>query len=104
MAIKPTDAIIYLEPSELRTYTDWHDAVNWHDAVAFRWPPFWEKFLEANVNEEWTKNAAKYHYDRNRLVKERFKPYGEYKVTNRGKTYLKFRSHSALSFFLLKWS
>ena len=101
MAIKPTDIIVELD--KLTTHVEF-DLLG-YKSYRTTFPRFWEHFLEKEVTHLWTaENAAQYRYNYDSLIAERFKKYGEYKVTKKGKTYLKFTSEKTKTFFMIKYS
>jgi len=101
MAIKPNDCVIKIEELVIGTETirDW-DGRNKQVPV---YETYWTNFLQ-HVKETTVWQAGWDAYDRN--FQTQLKKFnGTYKNTkNYNDRYVKFKKHSDLTFFILKWS
>jgi hypothetical protein len=101
MAIKPNDCIIKIKDLEI----DYIITAKW-DGGQNQTPifePYWSKFLE-HVNNSTDKGAGWDAYDKN--FEQQLKKFNAtYKQTKKwDDRYIKFKTHSDLTFFVLRWS
>jgi hypothetical protein len=99
MSIKPDDCVIYLD--KLSTWEKRLDPFGRMSEQRI-YPPYWEKFLRhANKKIDWSLGI---NAQQNTLKAELKKHNATYKQTKNGSEYVKFKSHSALTMFILRWS
>jgi len=101
MAIKPNDCIIKIKDLEIGFDT----AVDWDGRIKQTpvYEPYWTNFLQ-HVRETTDSNLGWDAYDKN--FEQQVKKFNAtYKNTKKwDDRYLKFKTHSDLTFFVLRWS
>ena len=100
MAIKPTDIIVYLD--EVGYWQE--ETVWWNDEKkekVYHRPKYWQNFyLHATKNLK-IQATVRLH---DQAIEQGLKPYkAEYKESKARGPYLKFKTQSAYTFFMLKW-
>lgn len=101
MAIRPNDCVIKLKDLEVgfETKTDWYGELKRSPVHE----PYWANFL-AHVKETTDWNSGWQAYDKN-FEKQLAKFDATYKQTKKyDERYIKFKTHSDLTFFVLRWS
>jgi hypothetical protein len=99
MSIKPDDCVIYLD--KLSTWEKRPDMFGRMSEQRI-YPPYWQKFLKhVNKKVDW---SSSFNAQEKTLKEELKKQNATYKQTKNGGEYVKFKSHSALTMFILRWS
>jgi len=102
MAIKPGDCILNL--SKLRTLEDGIDMFG-RPAQVWVYPKYWSNFTRyCDKKVDWKNIRSGVGDLKYEVLKQELAKYGAtHKYTKLGEEFVKFKRHSDLTFFILKW-